>query len=163
QFLDLVFSQTFLTNAVLGGIVASLACGMIGPFVVVKRIGSAAGGIAHSILGGMGAAIYFGFDPMYGALASSVLAAALITLVAQHFRDFEETLINALWAFGMAVGIIFIAKTPGYTPDLNSYLFGNILMATRDNILMSFLLTATIGLCTLILYRPLVAVSFDPE
>jgi zinc transport system permease protein len=160
----LAFSgQAFLQQALLAGLLASIGCGLIGPFVVVKRIAFLAGGIAHSVLGGMGAAVYFGFDPLLGALAAAILAALLIGWIRLTWRTGEDTTIGAVWAIGMAVGILFISRTPGYATDLMSFLFGNILLVpTRELGIMAALdamLLLTLGL----FYRQFVVVVFDEE
>lgn len=155
--------QPFLRTALMAGLLASIGCGVIGTFVVVKRIAFLAGGIAHSVLGGMGAALYFGWDPLLGALAAAVLSALIIGSVRLLWGAQEDTLIGAIWAIGMAVGILFIAKTPGYSTDLMSYLFGNILLvAPRDLWLMAGLNLALVATVA-IFYRQFLAVSFDEE
>ncbi|MDH3638121.1 MAG: metal ABC transporter permease [Gammaproteobacteria bacterium] len=163
EFFAALSEQGFLRTALAAGVLASVGCGIMGSFVVVKRIGYLAGGIAHSVLGGMGAALYFGFSPLAGALAAALVAAMLIGLIRLNWKAAEDTLIGALWAIGMAVGIIFIAKTPGYSTDLMSYLFGNILLVpTRDLWIMASLdvfLLAAVGL----FYRQFLAVVFDEE
>jgi zinc transport system permease protein len=163
EFLAAVASQGFLQQALLAGLLASLGCGLIGPFVIVKRIAFLAGGIAHSVLGGMGAAVYFGFDPLLGALLAAVLAALLIGWVRLTWHTGEDTAIGALWAIGMAVGILFISRTPGYTTDLMSFLFGNILLVPARELgfmaVLDLLLLVTVGL----FYRQFVAVAFDEE
>ncbi|MEY6432607.1 metal ABC transporter permease [Thioalkalicoccus limnaeus] len=163
EFLTAFSQQTFLQTALVAGLLASIGTGVVGAFVVVKRLTFLAGGIAHSVLGGMGAAVYFGFDPFLGALGAAILSALLIGWVRLAWQAQEDTLIGALWAIGMAIGILFIAKTPGYTSDLMSYLFGNILLVpTRELWFMAaldLLLLTVIGL----FYRQLLAVSFDEE
>lgn len=162
-FFSALGEQPFLQTALLAGLLASVGCGVIGTFVVVKRIAFLAGGIAHSVLGGMGAALYFGWDPLLGALGAAILSALIIGAVRLAWGAQEDTLIGAIWAIGMAVGILFIAKTPGYSTDLMSYLFGNILLvAPGDLWLMAVLdlaLVATVGL----FYRQFLAISFDEE
>jgi zinc transport system permease protein len=147
EFFQAVLAQPFLRTALLAGLLASLGCGMI----------------AHSVLGGMGAALYFGFDPLAGALAAAVLSALLIGSVRLHWQAQEDTLIGALWAIGMAIGVLFIAKTPGYSTDLMSYLFGNILLVPERElwfmVALDTLLLVVIGL----FYRPFLAVAFDEE
>ncbi len=163
EFFTALGAQAFLRQALLAGLLASLGCGLIGPFVVVKRIAFLAGGIAHSVLGGMGAALYFGFDPLLGALIAAVVSALLIGWVRLTWRTREDTAIGALWAIGMAVGILFISRTPGYTTDLMSFLFGNILLVpTRELWFMAaldLLLLVVVGLG----YRHFIAVTFDEE
>ncbi len=163
DFLSALSQQSFLQTALVAGLLASVACGMMGTFVVVKRIGFLAGGIAHSVLAGMGAALYFGFAPLAGAMAAAVVAALLIGWVRLRWHAQEDTLIGALWAIGMAVGILFISKTPGYATDLMSYLFGNILLVpTRDLWFMAGMDFLLLGVVSLF-YRQFLAVAFDEE
>ncbi len=134
EFLLALQQQSFLQSAVLAGLLASIGCGLMGSYVVAKRISFIAGGIAHTVLGGMGVAIYLGADPLAGALLAAILAALLIGWVRLNWQTQEDTLIGALWAIGMAIGILFISKTPGYQADLMSYLFGNILLVPRQSL-----------------------------
>jgi zinc transport system permease protein len=163
EFLTALATYGFLQSALIAGLLASVGCGVIGTFVVVKRIAFMAGGIAHSVLGGMGAALYFGADPFLGALIAAIFSALLIGFVRLSWKTQEDTLIGALWAIGMAVGVLFIAKTPGYSSDLMSFLFGNILLVpTRELWWMAGLdlvLVATVAL----FYRQFLAVTFDEE
>ena len=105
EFFSALVQQEFLRTAVIAGVLASIGCGVIGSYVVVKRISFLAGGIAHAVLGGMGVALFYGLDPMSGALAAAVVAELVIGLVKLHLRQQEDTLIGAMWAVGMAVGI----------------------------------------------------------
>lgn len=149
--------------ALLAGLLASLGCGLIGTFVVVKRITFIAGGIAHSVLAGMGAAAYFGFPPLPGALLAAIVSALLIGWIRIYRREQEDTLIGALWAMGMAIGLIFIDQTPGYDSQLMSYLFGNILLvSTQDLWFMGILNVILVGIISLF-YRQFLAVIFDEE
>ncbi|MTW20942.1 metal ABC transporter permease [Allochromatium palmeri] len=163
EFFTALATYGFLQSALTAGLLASVGCGVIGPFVVVKRIAFMAGGIAHSVLGGMGAALYFGVDPFAGALMAAICSALLIGAVRLSWKTQEDTLIGALWAIGMAIGVLFIAKTPGYSSDLMSFLFGNILLVpTRELWWMAGLdlvLVATVAL----FYRQFMAVTFDEE
>lgn len=158
-----LWEYPFLQHALIGGLLASIGCGIIGSYVVVKRIGFMAGGISHSVLGGMGIAFFIGVSPLGGALVAAVVAALLIGWVRLSWHEQEDTLIGALWAVGMAIGILFISKTPGYSMSLMSYLFGNILMVDMTDIWMmaaiDLLILVTVSLC----YQQFLAVSFDEE
>ncbi|KXX63414.1 metal ABC transporter permease [Marichromatium gracile] len=162
-FLDALLHYDFLQGALVAGLLASIGCGVVGTLVVVKRIAFMAGGIAHSVLGGMGAALYFGVDPLLGALFAAIVSALLIGGVRLAWAAQEDTLIGALWAIGMAIGILFIAKTPGYATDLISLLFGNILLVPERALwfmgVLDVVLLVVVGLC----YRQFVAVIFDEE
>jgi zinc transport system permease protein len=170
EFFTDLQQQTFLQYALLTGVLASVACGVIGSYVVTRRITYIAGGIAHSILAGMGAARYCQvvlrwewFQPLYGAVIAALIAAIIIALVSLHAKEREDTVIGAVWAIGMAIGILFIFKTPGYNEDLMSYLFGNILMVTVDDLWLIAGLDALVILMGLLFYNQLLAVCFDEE
>ncbi|HQN40689.1 MAG TPA: metal ABC transporter permease, partial [Pseudomonadales bacterium] len=163
DFLQALASQPFLRQALFAGLLASVACGVIGSYVVVKRIGYLAGGIAHSVLGGMGVAYFFGGDPMDGALVAAVLAALVISWVNLHWREHEDTVIGALWAAGMAVGILLMARTPGYNVDLMSYLFGNILLVPSSELWRMAWLDLIVLLLVLLFQKQFLAVVFDEE
>lgn len=163
EFLDVLVNQGFMQNAIIIGLLASVACGVIGTYVVVKRIVFISGGISHAVLGGMGIAYYYGYHPVHGAVVSAVVAAVIIGLVSLHYHQYEDTIIGALWAIGMAVGILFIYKTPGYSVDLMSYLFGNILMVERESLYLLASLDALIVVLVFLFYKRFLAVCFDEE
>lgn len=162
-FLDALLQHGFLQLALLGGLLASIGCGLIGPYVVVRRIGYLAGGIAHTAMGGMGIAYYYGADPLLGALVSAVLAAMAIGWVSLRWSEQEDMLIGALWAVGMAVGILFMSQTSGYNVDLMSYLFGNILMVTGTDLYLMLALDVLILGLVALFYKQFQAVCFDEE
>src|SRR3990172_6219130 len=121
EFFKDLTAYSFLQHALLAGLLAGVACGVVGSYVVTRRISYIAGGIAHCVLGGIGAARYFqrvqgweSFEPLYGALIAALLAAWIIGLVSMRAAEREDTAISALWAVGMATGLIFITRTPGY-------------------------------------------------
>jgi len=163
EFFNSLLQYQFLQNALFAGILASIGCGVIGPFVVINRISYLAGGIAHAVLGGMGAAIYFQYDPLIGALIAAVISALLIAYIKLKWDQQEDTIIGALWAVGMASGILFISQTPGYNTELLSFLFGNILMVSNSELSLMVGLDLVLILVVILFYRYLVAVSFDQE
>ena len=160
----------FLQYALAAGLLASLAGGVVGPYVAARRISYLAGAMAHSVLGGLGAARYMqvvhGWDwltPLMGAYGAGLLAALVMGLVSLKAKEREDTAIGAIWAGGMAAGVLFMAATPGYGADLMGYLFGNILMVTpRDLWLMAGLDLAALAV-GLGFYNQLLAVCFDEE
>ena len=163
SFLEVVSSQSFMQNAIAGGILASVACGAIGSYVVVKKIGYLAGGIAHAVLGGMGIAYYLGRSPVEGALVSAIVFAFILGWVSLRMQQQEDTIIGALWAGGMAVGILFISQTPGYNVDLMSFLFGNILMIASEDLYWIAGLDLIILVIVFLFYKQFISVSFDEE
>jgi zinc transport system permease protein len=170
EFLHAVGQHAFLQYALAAGLLASVACGVVGSYVAARRITYIAGGIAHSVLGGLGAARYLQvtqdwqwLHPLYGAVVAAILSALIIGLVSIRWRESEDTVISAIWAVGMAVGVLFIAQTPGYAENLMSYLFGNILMVTPRNLwLIAGLDLVVVGL-GMLFYKQLIAISFDEE
>lgn len=163
DFINALLQHSFLQMALLAGLLAGMGCGVMGSYVVVKRIGYMAGGISHSVLGGMGAALFFGFSPTLGALLAAIGAALAIGWIKLRWRAQEDTLIGALWAIGMSIGVVFISRTPGYSTDLMSYLFGNILLVSREQLWEMVLLDALVITLVLAFYRQFLAISFDEE
>jgi zinc transport system permease protein len=169
EFIAAVAEYHFLRHALVAGILAGVACGVVGAYVVVRRITYIAGAIAHCVLAGLGLAQYlevvhqWPVRPMHGGLAAAVLAALIIGLVTLYAREREDTIIGAVWAIGMAIGILFIALTPGYHEDLMSYLFGNILLVARGDLWTMAVLDGVVVLLGLGLYPQLEAVCFDEE
>lgn len=163
SFWSSLLTQAFLQHAMIATLLASLACGVIGSFVVLKRIAFLAGGIAHGVLAGMGVAYLLGFSPMLGAVLAAVAMAVLLWRLTLRRRHNEEVLISAMWSVGMAAGLIMIAKAPGQNPDLMSYLFGNILMVGHEQLLWMLVLDALILLVVTALFPALTAAAFDEE
>ena len=163
NILDAIISQTFLQYALLAGVLAGVGCGLMGTYVVVKRINFLAGGIAHSVLAGMGVAYFLGNSPVLGAIISAIVAALIIGWIKLRWQEDEDTIIAAVWSIGMAIGIIFIAKTPGYSVDLMSYLFGNILMVSRDELYIMLALDVILLVSVSVFYKHFLIVCFDEE
>lgn len=160
---------SFLRYALFAGLLASIAFGIIGSYVVVKRISYIAGAIAHCVLGGIGVALFLQnnhgigwFTPMIGAVISALLAAFIIGIVSLYSQEREDSIIGALWVIGMSVGVLFIAKTAGYV-DPMSYLFGNILMISKTDLWITFILDLVIILLSTLFHSRLLAVCFDEE
>ncbi len=169
-FFQDVGKYALLQRALLAGVLASVCCGIMGTFVVTRRISSISGGIAHCVLGGIGAALYLqkvhnweALQPIHGAVLVSLIAAVLIGLISLKASRHEDTMINAVWAIGMAIGVLFIRLTPGYKASLERYLFGNISMVQRSDLLMVALLGIVIVAVVLAFYKQLLAVCFDDE
>ncbi len=163
DFFHILRTEPFLQRAVLIGLLASIACAVIGTYVVVKRVTFISGGISHAVLGGIGIAYFLGANPLVGALMAALVAAAIIGIVSLHAGQHEDTTIGALWAVGMAVGIVFMYKTPGYQQDLMSYLFGNILLVTSTDAWLVLGLDVAILLIVLLFYKRFQAICFDEE
>ncbi len=162
-------SISFLRYALIAGVLASVAFGVIGSYVVVKRITYIAGAIAHCVLGGIGAALFFSqgygmywLTPMTGAVLAALAAALIIGLVSIHAQEREDSVISALWVTGMAAGIMFMAKTPGYI-DPMSYLFGNILMISQTDLWVILALDTCVVTLGILFYNKMLAVCFDEE
>jgi zinc transport system permease protein len=179
EFFHAVIEHPFLRVALLSGLLASIACGVVGTYVVVRRITFIAGGIAHCVLGGLGAAWYLrvmhdwhvwipwrGWEPLsplHGALVAALLAAVIIGFVSLRARQREDTVIGALWAIGMALGIIFIQMTKGQQVDLMGYLFGSVLLVSTDDLWLLGGLDLLVVLIGVLCYNQLQAVCFDEE
>ncbi len=152
----------FMRNALLAGVLVSIACGIIGTLVVVNRIVFLSGGIAHAAYGGIGLGYFWGFNPVLGAIAFALVSALGMGWVARKTRQRADTIIGVMWAIGMAIGIIAIDLTQGYKADLMSYLFGSILTVPRQDLIIMLVLDLIIGAMVVLFYKELLAISFDP-
>jgi zinc transport system permease protein len=153
----------FMQHAVGAGLLAAVACGIIGTYVIVKRLVFISGGIAHTSFGGIGIGYFLGINPITGALVFTIASALGMGTLVRRTKLASDTAIGIFWAIGMALGILFIALTPGYAPDLFSYLFGNILTVPTSDLLLMVGLDAVIILVVSLLYREFNALSFDEE
>lgn len=172
---------SFIRQALAAGILVSVACGIVGTFVVIKRIVFISGGIAHAAYGGIGLGYYFKYTllpvmlvgssavqdqrpgtwPFWGAITFSLMAAVVMGLVQRRTRQRADTIIGVLWAIGMAIGIVFVDLTAGYKADLMSYLFGSILAVDQSELLIILGLDVVIVTLVVLFYKELLAISFD--
>jgi zinc transport system permease protein len=153
----------FMRNALFAAILVSIACGIVGTLVVIKKIVFISGGITHAAFGGIGLGYLLGINPVLTALPFSLLSAIGIGMVRKRTRISEDSAIGILWAVGMALGILFIGLTPGYAPDLFSYLFGSILTVPLSDIFIMIVLDVIIIVTVFLLYKELQALLFDEE
>lgn len=158
-----ILSFDFVIHAVIAAFLASITCGFIGAYIVARRMVFISGGITHASFGGIGLGYFLGINPILGAAIFSILSAFGIRLVSKQTDIREDSAIGILWSFGMAVGIIFIYLTPGYAPNLMSYLFGSILTVTIADLSMMGILAAITIAVFLFFYRTILFISFDEE
>lgn len=158
-----LFHYTFFQNALLGSLFTCIACGIVGSYIVVKRLVFISGGITHTSFGGLGLGFYLGINPIFSALIFSIASAFGVEWLSKKQGIREDSAIAAFWALGMALGIIFIFLTPGYTPNISAYLFGNILTVTSADIWFvgsfAFLILVFFGF----FYKSILYTAFDRE
>jgi zinc transport system permease protein len=160
--LDL-FTYDFMRNALLTGILVSIACGTVGTLVVVNRLSSLSGGVAHAAYGGLGLAAFMRWPPLMGAVLFSLLSSIAMGYVSIRKKERADTVIGVIWAVGMAFGIIMIDKTKGYYIDLMSFLFGSILAVPQSSIIFIAVLDIFIVVTIFFLFKELLAMSYDEE
>jgi zinc transport system permease protein len=158
-----IFNLGFFRNAFIAAFFASITCGIIGTYIVSRRIVFISGGITHASFGGIGMGYYFGFNPILGAVVFGIISALGIEFFTKRADLREDSAIAILWSLGMALGVIFIFLTPGYAPNLMSYLFGNILTVSKEDLIYLLLLAIFVIGVFLIFYRMIIFVSFDEE
>ena len=158
-----LLKYTFFQNALLCTILIGVSCGLIGTYIVAKRMVFISGGITHASFGGLGLAYFLGLSPLFGAAVFALAAAFCILYLSDNKRFKEDSLIGIFWSAGMAIGVLFIYLTPGYAPNLLSYLFGNILTVTGEQVILSLLLCLVIIVFFAKFYRPLFYIAFDKE
>jgi len=153
----------FFQRVLLAGLLASIACGVVGTYVVVRKISSLCGGLAHAAFGGVGLAHWLGFSPIAGAAGFGLTASAIVGLAYRRLGSNLDTAIALVWSVGMALGVIFIALTPGYAPDLSSYLFGSLLLVPWDYVVGVAVLDILVLGTAWLLHKELQAIAFDEE
>lgn len=158
-----ILEYRFMQHALIASLLASIVCGIIGVIIVEKKLVMMSGGIAHTAYGGVGLGYLLGIEPIIGAFFFSVLASLGIGFVKRKGGTRTDVVIGLFWSLGMALGILFIALTPGYPPDMSSYLFGNILSVTQSDIYMMLALTAIVVLVVIALFNDWKAYLFDEE
>ena len=171
EFLRAVVSPSvpFIRYALIAGILAAPAFGIVGSYVVVNRVSYLAGAIAHSVLAGIGLSLFVRasvgpswFSPFWGAFVAAIASAAVVSIATRRGRERSDSSISIVWALGTAIGVIFISRTPGYV-DPMAYLFGNILLLSVEDLIAIIVLDIVVLLVALLFYPQFFALSFDPE
>ncbi len=156
-----IFQYDFIVKGLLGAVFASITAGLAGTYIVSRRMVFLSGGITHASFGGIGIGYYIGINPVIGAAVFGILSALGVEYLSVRQKIREDSAIGILWAFGMAIGIIFIYLTPGYTPNLMSYLFGSILTVTTNDIVALGIMSVILILYFSVFYRTILYISFD--
>jgi zinc transport system permease protein len=170
SFYEALIANPLLLSAVIAGLAASVVSGIIGSYVVVKRIGFISGSISHSVLSGIGFCLWLerarGIDwvnPLYGALVAAIISALIIGWIHLYYRQREDSVIAALWSIGMAIGVLFISQTPGFNVELTNFLVGNILWVTPTDLNILFGLDIFILATVICLHKRFLAICFDED
>lgn len=156
-----IFQYDFIIKAILGALFASITAGLAGTYIVSRRMVFLSGGITHASFGGIGIGYFAGINPVIGAAVFGILSALGVEYLSGRQKIREDSAIGILWAFGMAIGIIFIYLTPGYSPNLMSYLFGSILTVSNADIIALGIMSLILIFYFLIFYRTILYISFD--
>lgn len=156
-----ILHYTFFQNALLGSLLASIVCGFIGTYIVTRRLVFISGGITHASFGGIGLGVFLGFNPIVSAMLFAIFSACGIQWMSHRSDAREDSAIALFWTFGMSVGIICCFLTPGFMPDLPSFLFGNILTISHGDLLLLAVLSLLLLAIFTLLFRPILSVAFD--
>ena len=161
-----ILQYAFFQNAILASILTAISCGIVGTYIVSRRIVFICGGITHASFGGLGIGFFLGINPLLSALVFSILSAFGVEYLS-HSGDYkrirEDSVIAAVWSLGMAIGVIFIFLTPGYTPNLSAFLFGNILTVSITDITWMAILATTVLLIFILCRKIIVYTAFDRD
>ncbi len=170
SFLEAAWTNPFLMSALIAGLLASIVSGIVGSYVVVKRIVFISGGISHSVLGGIGFCLWLerakGVEwasPLLGALVAAILSGLIIGWIHLNYQQREDSVIAALWSIGMAAGVVFISQTPGFNVELSNFLIGNILWVSHTDLYILATLDVIILISVLCLHKRFLAICFDEE
>ncbi len=157
-----IFEYQFFQNALIGSLFACIACGIIGVYVVTRRLVFISGGITHASFGGVGLGMYLGINPALTAFVFAAASALGVELMGRK-EIREDSAIALFWILGMSIGVIFCFLTPGYNSEMSTYLFGNILTITLADIITLAVISLILSLATTILYKQIVLVAFDSQ
>ena len=170
SFFEALLCNQLLLFATLAGLAASVVGGIMGSYVVVKRIAFISGSISHSVLAGIGFFLWlertqniYWASPLAGALIASIISALLIGWIHMSYRQREDSVIAAVWSIGMALGLLFMSQTPGFTVELANFLVGNILWVTPHDLTVLAILDLLVLIAVILLHERLLAISFDED
>jgi len=156
-----ILQYSFITNSLLAAFFASITCGIVGTYIVTRRMVFLSGGITHASFGGIGMGYFFGLNPIFSAAVFAILSALGVEFLSKRTEIREDSVIGILWSFGMAIGIIFIFITPGYVPNLMTYLFGSILTVSELDVWLMLALSVILILFFTFFYRLILFVAYD--
>jgi zinc transport system permease protein len=158
-----LLQYTFFQHALIGSLLTAITCGIVGTYITARRLVFISGGITHASFGGLGLGFYLGMNPILMAMAFSVLSAFGVEWVSRTQDVREDSAIAGVWSLGMALGVIFIFLTPGYSPNLSAYLFGNILTISKTDIISEAALAVVLIAIFSLFFREIVYVAFDRD
>ena len=158
-----LLQYTFIQHALIGSLLASIACGLVGTYIVTRRLVFISGGLTHASFGGLGLGLYTGLSPILSAAVFAVLSAFGVEWLSKRKDMREDSAIAVFWALGMAVGVMFTFLSPGFAPDLSAYLFGNILTITQSDLALLGSVAAVLVIFFALFIHPLTYMAFDPE
>lgn len=158
-----IFEYEFVTDALLSMVFLSIISGIIGTYIVVRRMVFVSGGITHASFGGIGIAYYLGMSPIGGAMVFAILTALGIEILGKKGKVREDSAIAMLWSLGMAIGILFMFMTPGYAPNLMGFMFGDILSVSTTDVISMGIMAGITTILSIIFYRPIMYVAFAPS
>lgn len=158
-----ILEYSFFQNALLGSLLASVLCGFIGTYIVTRRLVFISGGITHASFGGIGLGVFLGINPILSAMVFSVLSAFGVQWMSHRGDVREDSAIAVFWTFGMSLGIICCFLSPGFMPDLPSFLFGSILTISQADLWLLAALLVVVAIVFALLYRTILSVAFDVD
>ncbi len=153
----------FFVNALIALAVIGISSGVLGTYIITRRLVSIAGGITHACFGGLGLGYFLGLSPLFTAGIFAVLSGGAVEWLSRRMNVREDSAVAVIWSMGMALGVLFVFLTPGYVPELNSFLFGNILTVGTSDLVLAATYTAALCGFFALFYRKIVAVAFDPD
>jgi zinc transport system permease protein len=157
------FNYPFFNYALIGILLIAVSAAMIGTYIISRRMVSICGGITHACFGGLGLGYFFGLNPIFMAAVFAVLSSVGVEWMSTHFRFREDSAIAVVWALGMAIGVLFVFLTPGFVPELNTFLFGNITTISLSDIIAFAVFTVVLAIFFALRFRTIVACAFDRD
>lgn len=158
-----LLAYDFFRNALIGIVLISIASAVIGTYIVSRRLVSISGGVTHACFGGLGLGYFLGWNPLFGAALFAIASSLGVQWMSARHKVREDSAIAVVWALGMAVGTLFIFLTPGYVPELNTFLFGNILTISSADLWAFGIFTAVLLVFMGCFFHTIVICAFDAD
>lgn len=153
----------FFVSAIIGVVLISISAAVIGTYIITRRMAAISGGVTHACFGGLGLGYFLGISPVVMAAVFAVASSVGVEWMSTRHRLREDSAIAVIWAIGMAIGVMFVFMTPGYVPELNSFLFGNILTISRADLWAFGVFTAVVCGFFAWRYKQIIACAFDRD
>jgi len=161
DFVTAAFEPAFMQRALLGGLLAVVATSLVGTWVVLRGLAFLGDALAHGVIPGIAVALLWGFNPLIGAFIAAIVMSGLVTFVSNRTVLRDDTAIGLLFVGMLSLGVVIVSRAGSFATDVTTILFGDALGVTDADIRNQLIAAAFVAICTVLLYRPFLALTFN--